>query len=642
MNIKKPQIGNLIQNIPFIISGCAFALLFSISLKTLIISAAAVLFLTIAALFVTDTFLFWKSHKSILSSMLTFCILGAAVYRFYSAMIHSSKVQAIADRTGINHTFLVFGTAAVGGIVAFYFVNSIADFVLDVINVVNVRWELSQDNKDNLRHSINISQLMFIAATAVVTITICSKSSPLYPLNDWVDSNCFLTVGKSMLHGKVPYRDLFEQKGPLLYMLHVFAAWISETSFLGVYFIEIIACCIFLYLGFKTMQLYRKGVSALLNPILAAVVYSASCFCHGDSAEELCLPLLAYAIYVGLKGIRCGKVPSNTECLLVGVTSACVLWIKFSILGFYFGWICVPMILLIRNGKVKKLFQMIVFIAGGVLLASLPVLLYFGANHALGDLWTVYFYDNLFAYSSVSESTVSFSLMNNLWTGIQNICNYNFIPMTIAAFGGLTMLKKKGKTDFCFILASFIGTFLLVYIGGRAYKYYSFIFSAFVPIGVVTAVESIRYCYKEYLHFRISNVNYRCRSILVSAICVVFLFVMCENTYLLHYKKIDMPQYQFAEMIEQVENATLLNYGFLDGGFYTTTGIVPNCRYFCKLNIELDAIMETQKEYVAQSLVDFVVTRDEKLESDRYVCVATSMLFFEGTDRNYYLYRLIP
>ena len=88
---------------------------------------------------------------------------------------------------------------------------------------------------------------IIIAITAVVAITICSKASPLYPFNDWVDSNCFLTVGKAMLHGQVPYRDLFEQKGPLLYMLHALAALISDTSFLGVYFVEIAACAAFLF-----------------------------------------------------------------------------------------------------------------------------------------------------------------------------------------------------------------------------------------------------------------------------------------------------------------------------------------------------------------------------------------------------------
>lgn len=54
----------------------------------------------------------------------------------------------------------------------------------------------------------------FCLVVAAGVLAVCTKSSFLYPLNDWVDSNCFYTVGKAMVHGKVLYRDIYEQKGP--------------------------------------------------------------------------------------------------------------------------------------------------------------------------------------------------------------------------------------------------------------------------------------------------------------------------------------------------------------------------------------------------------------------------------------------
>ena len=59
--------------------------------------------------------------------------------------------------------------------------------------------------------AISRRELLVLFVTALCAITICSKSSPLYPMNDWVDANCFFTVGRSMLSGKVLYRDIFEQ-----------------------------------------------------------------------------------------------------------------------------------------------------------------------------------------------------------------------------------------------------------------------------------------------------------------------------------------------------------------------------------------------------------------------------------------------
>ena len=75
--------------------------------------------------------------------------------------------------------------------------------------------------------SVRIITLVFFILAAVFTVTICSKSSPIYPLNDWDDPNCFFTVGKAMANGKILYKDIFEQKGPLLYMLHMLAYQIS-------------------------------------------------------------------------------------------------------------------------------------------------------------------------------------------------------------------------------------------------------------------------------------------------------------------------------------------------------------------------------------------------------------------------------
>ncbi len=578
---------------------------------------------------------FWKEHLSLASIIVTFLFLFLLTQSFYSTMIYSSKLRFIAGQIGIPLKLLLIILSICGFIVAFYFFNIVIEFFLNLIPTTDT----TQYNNGN--NCVLRKQIIFILATAIVTISICSKSSPLYPFNDWVDANCFLTVGKSILYGKIPYRDLFEQKGPLLYMLHSLAALVSETTFLGVYFLEILACAIFLFYSFKIVKLYYNSASVLLIPVLATIVYSAPCFCHGDSAEELCLPIFAFAIYIGLKSICRKEVPTNLECLAIGLTSACVLWIKFSLLGFYIGWICVPATILIKKRKITKLFQMISFIAIGVFITTLPILIYFVMNQALADLWTVYFYNNLFHYSTTSsESTFLFSLLQNLREGGKNILIYNPIPTVIMILGGLALAKKKGKADILFMLTSIIGTFLLVYIGGRRYAYYSLIFSTFASLGVGIFFEIFRNCYGN-LHMQSLNILYKYRKHLICAVSIILTFVMCENTYLLHYKKSDLPQYQFAEIINQVDNATLLNYGFLDGGFYTTTGIIPNCKYFCNLNVPLKEIMDTQNEFVDQGKVDFVVTRNKELNSNLYECIKTTSFYLEGTEYTYSLYQLI-
>ena len=80
----------------------------------------------------------------------------------------------------------------------------------------------------------NPCKLLFAFLLSFLFITICSKNSFLYPMNDWGDVNCFFIVGRSLLDGKVLYRDIYDQKGPILYFIYALLSSISSTSFFAV------------------------------------------------------------------------------------------------------------------------------------------------------------------------------------------------------------------------------------------------------------------------------------------------------------------------------------------------------------------------------------------------------------------------
>ncbi len=479
-------------------------------------------------------------------------------------------------------------------------------------------------------------ELLICFLTSVVFLTICSKSSPLYPFNDWGDANCYLTVGKAMLEGVVPYRDLVEQKGPLLYMLHAVAALISNNTFLGVYVIEIIASTMFLFLCLKTIHLYTNKPSWIWLPVIAGIVYSSTCFSHGDSAEEFCLPLLAYCLYCGLKSIEKNTSITNIEGFLIGITSACVLWIKFTMLGFYFGWFIAYAIIQIHKKRTKTLWKTIVSIVFGVATTSLSILTYFALNDALNDLWQVYFYNNLFLYSNIDTETTG-SIFLNLRTGMLHTIITNGASLSLFIISMLFCIKQKQTTKIIFLLSSFIGLFVLVYIGGRGYIYYSLCLSVFVPAG---AAEIQVLLNKILENCKIKNTYSYVLSAVLLCVSVFAAYSASDNTYMLKYEKNDLPQYQFAEIINKQENPTLLNYGFLDGGYYTTTRIIPSCKYFCLLNIPLKEMYDTQNNYIEDGLVEFVVTRDMQLNNSNYKCIAQSSYLYEGTKKTDYLYQL--
>ncbi len=87
------------------------------------------------------------------------------------------------------------------------------------------------------------------------------------------------------------------------------------------------------------MLLFADKKIVLFIPLLSAIVYSSYTFERGDSCEELCLWILVYSLYVGLRILMRDNTLTKMHFIFVGFLGAVILWIKYLMLGFYFGWI---------------------------------------------------------------------------------------------------------------------------------------------------------------------------------------------------------------------------------------------------------------------------------------------------------------
>lgn len=472
-------------------------------------------------------------------------------------------------------------------------------------------------------------------------LAFCSRSSPLYPINYWVDANCFFTVGKAMMNGLVVYRDIYEQKGPLLYFLHGLAYLVSSDGFLGVYLLESLAFASFLLSALRTLRLYAPRASCLLPAALGALIATSASFGLGDSAEEFCLSMISWPLYWLLK--LSGQEKEDRSFLpaaaLSGVLAGCVLWIKFNLLGFHLGWIALFYALALRRGGPLQALKAGAAFLLGMLAASVPWLAYFGANRALGDLRTVYFYNNIFLYPVQSESLRAGLVhsLRNFSDGLGRNPGYA-VP---AAAGLLWILLRPKKCLPAFAKAGICACFALlaagVYGGGRAYAYYPLILS---PCAVLGLPPVLCLAGKAARRFRPAPARVRRLASGVGlALCLLLAYRGANDRRQLGADRSAAVQYQFAQVMRRTDDRpTLLNYGFMDGGFYTAADIVPTCKYFCILNIPLQEMWRAQDECLLDGAVEFVVTRDKALDSDRFgrYRLISSDSFYDVT---YFLYR---
>lgn len=120
---------------------------------------------------------------------------------------------------------------------------------------------------------------------------------------------------------------------------------------------------------------------------------------------------------------------------------------------------------------------------------------------------------------------------------------------------------------------------------------------------------------------------------------------------MLEIDKKELVQFKYASIINQKEDASLLNYGTLDLGFYTITGIIPQIRFFQNQNInyaEFPLVLDEQNRYIKEGLIDYVIIAlpvencDEELDIphlyENYQLVESAIQTYEGVDACYLLF----
>ena len=481
----------------------------------------------------------------------------------------------------------------------------------------------------NVKTRVRPAEAAFLMLLAAVMMLFFSRCSPLYPSNFWVDSNCYMTVGRGMRAGLLPYRDLMEQKGPLLYFLHYIAALISENSFLGAYLLECLNFGAFLILAVKTARLFADRYTLVTTSALCLLGLCGAAFASGDLAEEFCLIPIMWAIYDGARYfLDPDRAMPAAVLIRNGALAGCVLWIKYTTLGVSFAFMAVIALeCAICRRKIGRAIAMCGWFLLGMALSCAPWLAYFGINGAIGDLLEIYFVQNLTDYAVKNRG-----MIGNLASGLARDLTRNtwmVAPVTLGVLSGARMAWRKSRPAAVLILAMAACGLFFSYVGGRGGGYTFFAFIAFIPFAAA----------------RIAGLLPRLSAKRAAALCAC-LCVFCGGfgAYANRWKLKDVggdyrasTQWKFAQEIQKTENPTLLNVGFLDGGFYLAADVIPTERWFCALNVNKDQCLRAQSEAIESGRVDYAVTCDHPLSDYKIDDSKYDLIMQEG---QYYLYRL--
>ena len=303
-------------------------------------------------------------------------------------------------------------------------------------------------------------------------------SSYASPLNNyyWGDAAIFRTLGLGWLNGKVIFKDLFDQKGPYLYLFQMIGLAISKGK-IGIFLLEILNLSISLELLYRIGRYIIPSSKKIFISILIFLIFYTATIGEGNMCEEwsliftllplyLCIkylkgsnlyhPLLYTLIYGSCFGVL-SLLRINNACINIGI-----------LLGLSF--------LYIKNNEIKRLIPNILIFILGMLISITPMILYFYYNNALDDMIYSTFLYNLKYKEVWGEVNLSLIVSNCL----------KLFPCLICIFFSYRY-DKKYKTKFSYIIlpSSFIT--LLTFYNCWGYNHY---FTIVLPFIYITTVMS--------------------------------------------------------------------------------------------------------------------------------------------------------
>lgn len=237
--------------------------------------------------------------------------------------------------------------------------------------------------------SIHCCALLVVAIGVVLALS--PITSPLYGDNQMgVDGAVFYTIGRYWFEdGTLPYVDLWDLKGPIIYIVNGIGYLISQ-SIQGLLYVQVLFLFASLLFVYKLFSLRFSTYVTLVLTIGAALSLALN-YEGGDCVEEFNMPFLVlsyYFIYRWSLDSNEGVVEHNhLHATVYGMTLGVALMTRLTNAVGVMGAVAFICVALLGQKKYKNLFANALWFVIGFIIVSLPIILYFWMNDALYEMW---------------------------------------------------------------------------------------------------------------------------------------------------------------------------------------------------------------------------------------------------------------
>lgn len=250
------------------------------------------------------------------------------------------------------------------------------------------------------------------------------------------DSAVFWYVGEAMHHGAVPYREVFDHKGPLLYVINYFASFVSPSLVL-LWLFE----CLNWFATVLVILKFMRHCFPRTNPFLVIMTVTAYFFGFiiggaGNLTETWAVPFMLYPILKISEAQLKARMVSFADSFWIGISVMATLLLRPNLAS-------VSVILLVywfseilRQDGVRQFMCKTGFACLGGFMLALPIIVWLVYKEALFDMWHCYV-----------EFNVSYLGERGRW----NNEVFFYLPILVIYIVGV--FREKGRFRFVLLYA---------------------------------------------------------------------------------------------------------------------------------------------------------------------------------------------
>lgn len=320
------------------------------------------------------------------------------------------------------------------------------------------------------------------------------------------DSAVYVYVAKVLIDGGMPYRDAFDHKGPLIYLIDAAGLLIDEKS--GIWLIELLSLYITFLFAFKIIRLLKCDFFLSCLVVTLGIFIQLNYFQGGNLTEEYACAFITVSLYYFLVFFNTGTIRIR-HIIICGISFSAVCMLRPNMIAVWVVMFSGVIFNCLSNRREEIIYQWVKWFITGILVIALPILVWIIANNAFDAFIEDYIIFNIM-YSS--DSKTAFNIIKTILFFIFE-CEPALMVSILFLF---YFYVKQRKLEDWLCLVALLLSIIMACISGRKLLHYGMIFYPLI-------IYAIARVFSKFINFCNGSLIGKCIKAGIIPVCIIFI-----------------------------------------------------------------------------------------------------------------------